>query len=56
VERLAPSPPLTTPMLEVLERDDRVDERPACRALGIALTPLDDTLRRLLASDREGSP
>jgi len=48
-ERLTASPPLTTPMLEVLEHDDRVDPRPACAALGIALTPLDDTLRALLA-------
>jgi NADH dehydrogenase len=55
-ERLSASPPLTTPMLEVLEHDDRVDQRPACSALGIALTPLDDTLRRLLASAGRKSP
>jgi NADH dehydrogenase len=48
-ERLSASPPITTPMLGVLEHDDRVDPRPACAALGLALTPLDDTLRRLVA-------
>lgn len=51
-ERLSASPPLTTPMLGVLEHDDQVDPRPACVALGIALTPLDDTLRRVLGDAR----
>jgi NADH dehydrogenase len=48
-ERFAARPPLTRAMLDVLEHDDRVDPAPACAALGIALTPLDDTLRRCLA-------
>lgn len=48
-ERLTAAPPLTTPMLEVLEHDDRVDPRLACEALGITLTPLDDTLRRVVS-------
>jgi NADH dehydrogenase len=52
-ERLAASPPLTTPMLEVLEHDDRVDPRPACAALGLDLTPLDDTLRCVVAGPAE---
>jgi len=30
----------------VLEHDDHVDPSPACRALGLTLTPLDETLRR----------
>lgn len=47
-ERFAANPPLTRAMLEVLEHDDRVDPAPACAALGIALTPLDETLRRTL--------
>ena len=38
-------------MLGVLEHDDRVDPRPACEALGIQLTPLDDTLRRVVSGD-----
>lgn len=48
-ERLTATPPLTTPMLGVLEHDDRADPRPACEALGIELTPLDDTLRRVVS-------
>jgi len=48
-ERLAANPPLTPAMLGVLEHDDRVDPAPACRALGITLTALDETLRRCLA-------
>lgn len=50
-ERITATPPLTTPMLGVLEHDDRVDPRPACEALGIRLTPLDDTLRRVVSGD-----
>lgn len=48
-ERLTANPPLTPAMLGVLEHDDRVDPAPACAALGLALTPLDETLRRCLA-------
>ena len=47
--RWLPRPPLTPAMLGVLEHDDRIDPAPTCRALGIELTPLDDTLRRCLA-------
>lgn len=47
-ERLLANPPLTRPMLEVLEHDDDIDPRPACARLGLALTPLDDTLRHCL--------
>lgn len=49
-ERLSANPPLTSAMLGVLEHDDRVDPAPACAALGIRLTPLDETLRRCLGS------
>ena len=48
-ERVSANPPITTAMLGVLEHDDHVDPAPACRALGITLTPLDETLRRSLA-------
>jgi NADH dehydrogenase len=49
-ERVTASPPLTTAMLDVLEHDDCVDAKLACDALGITLTPLDETLRRVVAS------
>jgi NADH dehydrogenase len=52
-ERFLADPPLTPAMLGVLDRDDRIDPGPACERLGIALTPLDETLRRCL---RPGSP
>jgi NADH dehydrogenase len=42
-ERLA-EPPLTRAMLGVLEHDDAIDATPALRQLGLALTPLSDTL------------
>jgi hypothetical protein len=53
-ETLFANPPLTTPMLGVLEQDDRIDPRDACRRLGLELTPLDVTLRRCLL-DAEGA-
>ena len=50
-EGLSSDPPLTLPMLEVLERDDRVDPLPAAGQLGIDLTPLDDTLQRYVGPE-----
>jgi uncharacterized protein YbjT (DUF2867 family) len=50
-ERLTASPPITTAMLDVLEHDDRVDAKHAADALGITLTPLDETLRRVVATE-----
>ncbi len=44
LETLLPDPPLTRAMLEVLDHDDDIDPGAACRALGIELTPLADTL------------
>jgi NADH dehydrogenase len=44
-ERLLSDPPLTRAMLGVLEQDDAIDPLPAARRLGLALTPLDATLR-----------
>jgi uncharacterized protein YbjT (DUF2867 family) len=52
-ELLLPSPPITRAMLDVLEHDDRVDPAPACRALGLTLTPLDQTLRRCHEAARD---
>ena len=43
-ERLAEDPPLTRAMLGVLEHDDCIDPLPAAKHLGLALTPLADTL------------
>jgi len=53
-ERFAANPPLTPAMLGVLEHDDDVDPAPACRRLGITLTPLDEALRRAFTDG--GSP
>jgi NADH dehydrogenase len=52
LERLSDDPPVTRAMLGVLDHDDRIDPRPAAAALGIRLTPLDETLRRVVARDR----
>jgi len=49
---LLPEPPFTRAMLGVLEHDDRIDPSPACRALGIELTPLGETLPRSLEPPR----
>jgi hypothetical protein len=43
-ERFAAEPPLTRAMLGVLEHDDRIDPSPALQRLGLALTPLAETL------------
>lgn len=42
-------PAITPAMLGVLQHDDRVDPAETCRQLGLALRPLDETLRRCLA-------
>jgi uncharacterized protein YbjT (DUF2867 family) len=52
--RLSSNPIFTPTMLGVIQLDDRVDPEPARARLGIDLTPLDETLRRALAS--EGAP
>jgi NADH dehydrogenase len=44
--RLLGNPPITPAMLGVLDHDDHIDPAPACAALGIILSPLDETLRR----------
>ena len=48
LERFTANPPITTAMLDVLEHDDSVDPKLASDALGITLTPLDETLRRVV--------
>jgi NADH dehydrogenase len=53
-ERFTANPPITPAMLGVLEHDDDVDPAPACRRLGITLTPLDEALGRAFTNG--GSP
>ena len=49
------NPPVTPTMLGVLEHDDVVDPAPACRQLGIELTPLDEALRLVLVDQETGA-
>lgn len=46
LEKLMADPPVTRAMLGVLNHDDDVSVAEACEKLGVALTPLDETLRR----------
>jgi len=48
LERLVGNPAVTRAMLEVLDRDDRIDPEPGRRRLGIELTDLDVTLAKCL--------
>jgi nucleoside-diphosphate-sugar epimerase len=41
-------PPVTRAMLGVLDHDDQVDVKPACDELGLTLTSLDETLKKVL--------
>lgn len=50
MERLLAHPPVTRAMLGVLDHDDRVDTQPATAALGLTLTPLDETVRRCIGN------
>ena len=50
-ERVSANPPLTRAMLGVLDHDDDIDSTGATRALGLDLTPLDDTLRATFGKD-----
>ena len=52
-EKLLANPPLTRAMLGVLDHDDDIDPKPACDALGIQLTPLDETLLRCVGPGSE---
>ena len=55
-EILSAAPPLTRAMLGVLEHDDDIDPAPACRRLGLELTPLDDTLHHTFAAAAQKEP
>lgn len=50
LEKTSANPPVTRAMLGVLDHDDEVDSAPATAALGLELTPLDETLRRCLGA------
>ncbi|MFT5210119.1 MAG: hypothetical protein ACI9CE_001843 [Flavobacterium sp.] len=43
-----PRPPVTRSMLGVLDHDDNLDVKEACKQLGIELTSLDETLKKVL--------
>ncbi len=47
------NPPVTRAMLGVLDHDDDIDPLPACRQLGIELTGLDQTIRRVTAGQMD---
>lgn len=51
LERLA-NPPVTRAMLGVLDHDDCIDVGPACERLHLDLTPLDETLSRVMENSR----
>jgi len=44
MEQLLDEPPITRTMLDVLQRDDRIDPAPTCTALDLELRSLDETL------------
>jgi hypothetical protein len=48
-------PPITTPMFEILQRDDRADPKVLTKALGIELTPLSETLDNSIGPKSEGA-
>jgi uncharacterized protein YbjT (DUF2867 family) len=50
LERLMAAPPVTRAMLGVLDHDDCVDAAASAAQLGIRLTPLDETLHRVLGA------
>jgi len=44
LERFLRNPPITQAMFDIMQHNDRVDPADFCRALGVELTPLDQTL------------
>lgn len=51
VAALLPRPPITPPMFDILQHDDRADPDIFCKALGIELTSLDKTLADYVGPD-----
>jgi len=54
LERFA-EPPVTRAMLGVLEHDDDIDPRPAAQRLGLALTPLAETLTHTFGAGKQAA-
>lgn len=54
-EKLLSNPPVTRAMLGVLDHDDQVNTQPAVSALGLTLTPLDETIRRCIGDGADSS-
>ena len=44
LDRILPNPPISRPMFDILQHDDRVDPETFARTLDLELTPLDQTL------------
>jgi uncharacterized protein YbjT (DUF2867 family) len=53
MERIYKNPPITRTMLEILQSDDRIDDASCCKQLGIALTPLSETLRAYMRPEMQ---
>ena len=53
LEKFLSNPPVSRAMFEILQHDDRVDPNAFCEALGIELTPLDQTLADYVGPQRE---
>lgn len=53
IEKFLRNPPITRPMFDILQHDDRVDADLFSQMLGIELTPLDTTLSELVGPESE---
>jgi uncharacterized protein YbjT (DUF2867 family) len=53
LEKFLKDPPITRPMFDILQHEDRVDPDVFCKTLGIELTPLDTTLSDLIGPESE---
>jgi NADH dehydrogenase len=56
LDRALRNPPVSRPMFEILQHDDRVDISQFCRVLDLELTPLDTTLADLIRAPALGAP
>jgi NADH dehydrogenase len=53
LEKIMRSPPITAPMFDILQHDDRVDADAFCKILGFELTALDKTLSDHIGPESE---
>lgn len=56
LERLLPEPPITRPMFDILQHDDRVDTEHFRHTLEIELRTLDETLSDFIGPESESNP